>query len=102
MCQELPGRWLIAGREQFEFIYFQFIISALRRWLSSRCASCLYLIVSMIGKQMNAALARLILYPGVIGTAAQFAVHTIAYATGREPGQRAWAGIRRAVCQCLL
>jgi hypothetical protein len=56
----------------------------------------------MIGKQMNAALARLILYPGVIGTAAQFAVHTIAYATGREPGQRAWAGIRRAVCQCLL
>jgi len=53
--------------------------------------------VNKISKQLIAGLARLILYPGVIGTAAQLAIHVVAFASRQEPGQRAWAGIRRAV-----
>jgi len=45
---------------------------------------------------VNNLVAGLVLQRGFIGSAAQIALHTTAFLSGRQPGQRAWAGIRRA------
>ena len=56
---------------------------------------------NLISNKINRAVATLILRRDFVGAAAQFAIHTFAFATGRQRGKRMWAGLRRAVCPQL-
>jgi hypothetical protein len=53
--------------------------------------------ISKHSGRTNDLLASLVLHPGLIGAASQWVVHTLAFATRGQRGQRTWAGIRRAI-----
>jgi hypothetical protein len=53
--------------------------------------------ISKHSGRTNTLLASLVLRRGIIGAASQWLVHTMAYASGRQSGQRTCAGIRRTL-----
>ena len=52
--------------------------------------------MNAISSAFNNAVASLVLKPGIIGTSVQVVLHLLGFITGRQTGQRAWAGIGRA------
>jgi len=52
--------------------------------------------VNAISSTINNAIAGLVLKPGIVGSSVQVVLHLFGFITGRQTGQRAWAGIGRA------